>query len=207
MKFFIFIALILSITCSANDCDPYKCTGPEKESLVVQKWPDVLTREGKILKIKLTNGEIATLTSSDEDWKDIYEAVDYWKDFNFLLVLKRQYSGEVATLFVYPLTAPDAFEKPIKIDGWPVLSPNRKRLAVFGFDIEAGWSYNGVAVYSINSSSLHKEIEIKSNTWGVTKLDWVSDSEILISTQYWRGEDQQTSKSKLILENSFWQIH
>lgn len=65
------------------------------------------------------------------------------------------------------------------ISGLPYLSPDNKKILTINTDLEAGYSFNGIELYSVLRDSLQTEF-IKETNWGPVDLKWINDNQVYL---------------------------
>jgi hypothetical protein len=136
--------------------------------------------------------------------------IQYWPLRNWLLVKQFADGGETQIFEMIDLA--HDFKK-TELNGSPVFSADGKRLLAYGADIYAGFTANGIAVYSIDKEGLTEEIKIDEQ-WGVIEARWNGDHEIILSTielcetpNATRNEHGEClDEKKLALVNNQWKL-
>ncbi len=63
---------------------------------------------------------------------------------------------------------------------YPVLSPQKNWLLVYNFDLEAGYTFNGLQLVNLNGNNATPVFEKLYERWGPTNVKWVSANEAVI---------------------------
>ncbi|HCS66624.1 MAG TPA: hypothetical protein DIW64_22605 [Cellvibrio sp.] len=194
IKFLFLLLMAVSTSSVAENCWVHNC---DKfiEVKVLRSSADFAERKGESLKLKLIDGATVSLNDSeDEDIK--YYLIAYFPEVNYAAIETVEYSGEIRSVYLYPLKDAKAFYSNKRhIGGFPVLSPDRKRIAVFGFDIHARFSFNGLSIYNIESAP-SMEFGFVSDVWGVSDVAWVNNNELsILKTTYNEEMDKYPSES------------
>jgi len=168
------------------------------ESLVIQSHPNRFVRNGNSLKVKLQNGKTArfTDTPSDKDGQNsddvvAYAVVKYFSDIHYALIAVAFWEG--GTYYLLNMTTGEKIE----IGGEAVLSPDKRRIAVWLMDIEAGYSPNVLAIYRISSRGPVSEFLAKPNDWGPADVSWRNSQAVEFTKNYWGETGIQIKKQTL----------
>lgn len=150
------------------------------ETEMLKKYPSRLLRVDDALRVKLDDGATVELLSSEEN--DIsYIVVAYFPEVSLVAIESLEYSGEIRNVYLYPMKDASWFgNHKVNVGGFPVLSPNKKRMAVFGFDIHAQYSFNGLSIYNLEDARPFLQVGVVSGVWGVSNVTWVTDTELTI---------------------------
>jgi hypothetical protein len=182
------------------------------ESLVIKSHPGRFVRTGSSLKVKLLNGKVArfddTVSEDDQNTDDIihYAVVKYFSDIRYALLAAAFWEG--GTHYLLNMTT----GAKIEISGDAVLSPDKRRLAVWYIDMHVGYSPNVLAVYRISAKGPVREFTAQPNDWGPTAVSWQSSRAVAFTKKYWgesglQGKEQVLRfRGKNIKEGGAWQI-
>lgn len=133
------------------------------------------------MRIVARNGLALTYVSTPdgEGYEDIhnYAVIGVLDAGRFAVVLDRRWEGRNVILVslndgsVYP------------IDGTPIASPDRERIAIHSRDLEANYDANFLAVYRLDGTSLVKEVVLDggsdySGMWAPDQVEWISANRI-----------------------------
>jgi hypothetical protein len=182
------------------------------ESLVIQSHPNLFVRAGSSIKIKLRHGNFVrfddTLSEDDQNTDDVihYAVVKYFSDIRYALVAAAFWEG--GTYYLLNMTTGAKTE----ISGDAVLSPDKRRLAVWYIDMHVGYSPNVLAVYRISARGPVREFMAQPNDWGPTAVSWQSSRAVTFTKNYW-GENGLQGKEQVlrfrganIKEGGAWQV-
>ena len=171
---------------------------------LVSQYPKYFAFANDTLTIK--SGDISKtipvnkpLTYESEDEKNI--TLDrYFPELNWLVVREVYDGGESIGYQIidiqHQLKTTDLAES-------PVVSPDNKQFINFGIDLEAGFTLNGLVIYSMDSQGSIKETFRNDDSWGVISAEWKSPTEISLTTRdYCNPEERdELCDKKFMLEN------
>jgi hypothetical protein len=63
---------------------------------------------------------------------------------------------------------------------YPILSPQKNWLLVYNYDLEAGYTFNGLQLINLNGDKAVYVFEKNYEKWGVTNAKWISANEAII---------------------------
>ena len=174
--------------------------GAQSEEKVLNAYKSVFTREQNVLTVTSRNGKkkqyVGLTDREGPEGGPWYYVLGYWPSVQWYSILEAKDLGESLTPFLVDI---EHGYRETKINGWPVLSPNQKKVVAYNLDITAHYSPNGVAVYSISKDgNLAREYMIDKNEWGVSHAEWASNDLILLDTESICG--MQTCKDKKVLQ-------
>lgn len=130
------------------------------------------------LVLKIENGASKTFLNNDEDNGDYkhYYFVNYFDKIDYYLISVHLYEGDYWIL----VNRKNGFSK--IMCGLPYISNNNKTIISINSDLEAGYTFNGLELFSILKDSLNTEFS-KETTWGPTDLKWVNENQFLIKRE------------------------
>lgn len=124
----------------------------------------------------------------------------------FRLVLVYEWEWEGRDVFLVSL---DTGEQ-INLDGWPLLSPDGKRILVYSEAIESNYYANIVAVYRLASPRPYLELILNGDdrsdyTWGPTAPAWDGPNAFHFTKEWWGENNERNGQlQKYQLENGKW---
>lgn len=168
------------------------------ESLVIQSHPNRFARNGSSLQVRLRNAKVVRFddTPSDKDGQNsddviAYAVVKYFSDIHYALIAVAFWEG--GTYYLLNMTTGTKIE----IGGDAALSPDKRRIAVWLMDIDAGYSPNILAIYRISSRGPISEFLERPNDWGPADVSWRSSQAVEFTKNYWSETGIQTKKQTL----------
>lgn len=177
--FFLFsfatITQAAEVSCPASIKNDYECAQNMEQQLIKQ-FPALFSRSMGKLTIKLANGNKKVYIDNPVANFDAihYSVVQFYKKTTHALIRDSYYEG-----YSHHLLDVETGEK-FEILGTPVFSPSENRIAVYSFDIAAGFNPNMFAIYRFEQRKLIKEYAIEPNDWGVDGLRWLSNDAMMV---------------------------
>ncbi|MDT8412239.1 MAG: hypothetical protein RQ875_07255 [Vicingaceae bacterium] len=140
-----------------------------KDSLKVTRIQDTLI-------FKLNNGENAYLINDDSDDDSKYGQYHYLgtiDNLNHFIVYGAFY--EWHNYLLIDMESGDTNY----LAGFPILSPDKKTIISGNCDLVAGFTFNGLELYS-NTNPINKISSIELMEWGPEEIKWIDNSILLI---------------------------
>ncbi|OGI48644.1 MAG: hypothetical protein A2151_09790 [Candidatus Muproteobacteria bacterium RBG_16_65_34] len=162
--------------CPKTIHNSYECAQfLEKE--LGKEYPTLFSRDGLKLMVKLIDGGEKTYIDSAHQNDDAkvtwYSFVQYYPEIGYGLIEVQFYEG--GTRYLLNLRT----GKDTDIVGDPILSPDKKRIAVSNVDIESRYTPNVLSVHEVRPNGLTTEFLEKPVDWGPGNLRWVTNQELL----------------------------
>jgi hypothetical protein len=155
------------------------------------------SKEDSTLIIQLQNGKTLQFPEWDTPNGIGYRFENYFPEVNYFLLEVIYVEGNSWMLINRRNGAKNL------ISGQPYFSPDKTKFIAANTDLEAGFSFNGLELYSIQSDSLMKEGKVEIKNWGPENVKWISNSELEIKKTFWTNENDSmiwhTSYSNLKL--------
>lgn len=130
-----------------------------REMAQIEKYKDMVKREGDTLLLKSESGSYIPLKNSPgcENFETCFSFifVDYFEDLGFFLVNGYYWEGGGVMM------VSESDGKQYHIRKLPIFSPDRKRLVTVPDDIDAGWGENGIFLWRIESKKLIQEFSFE----------------------------------------------
>jgi hypothetical protein len=159
----------------------YKFKRDTSERNCIKKDAGFVSRKGDTLFLKLDNGSIKKIisTNDSETGSDfaVFNYITKLKDINYYVIFC---SG--MEWFSY-LVVNSKTGKETYICGAPAVSPNKKYLAASCCDLQAGFVYNGIEMYNVESDSLKLNWKRELTKWGADELVWMNDHTLIVKKQ------------------------
>lgn len=180
------------------------------ENDLAKRHPRLFSRAGSQLVIRLKNGETRTYVDFPDEahhgaggrW---YSLAGYYPEIGYALVAVQYYEGD--TYYLISVTT----GKEENIASAPVISPDRKRIAVANVGLPSGYTPNALSVFKLRPGGLIKEFFEAPDDWGPGDLRWVSNEEITftqyrVNPDYSAADDLVGAPRKLIYRPGKWHI-
>lgn len=131
------------------------------------------------LVLKLSNNKTLFFASWDEERDEGYNFEHYFKNIDYYLLRVQWEEGNCWML----VNRKNGFKK--YISGLPYISNDNKRIITINSDLEAGYSFNGLELYTILADSLHREFS-EETEWGPTDVKWIDEDQFLLKREHFR---------------------
>ncbi|MGV3742613.1 MAG: hypothetical protein ACO1NO_09925 [Burkholderiaceae bacterium] len=182
--------------CPTTIHNSYQCSQYLERELA-KEYPTLFSRQAQQLTISLLNGRKKTYTDipdapnygANGKW---FTLVQYYPEIGYALLGVQYYEGD--TYYLVNLKTGEE----TNIVSYPVLSPDRKRIAVANVDIVSGYTPDFLAVYELQPSGLKTEFYAKPDDWGADSVRWVSNDEISF-IQYRLNPNYDAAESEQLL--------
>ena len=125
----------------------------------------------------MSTGAIISFPFCDEKNETGYYFEYYFKNIDYYL-LKVMWDEGYCWMLV---NRKNGYKK--EIEGLPYISLDNKKIIAINSDLDAGYSFNGIELYSILSDSLKLEFS-RETPWGPTDLKWLSENQILLKREF-----------------------
>lgn len=169
-----------------------------RESAILQAHPRLFVRKDGSLTVRLLNGKAlhfqdVPADSEGQNADDVvgYAVVKYFSDIKYALISLAYWEGNSYCL----LNVANGAKTPVGGDA--ILSPDKRRIAVWNMDIEAGYSPNILGVYRISNKEPIQEFLVKPNDWGAEAVAWKNSKTLEFSKTYWSNDGFQTQTHSL----------
>ncbi len=133
-----------------------------------------ITTDSTII-LKLANGQLLTFPYWDSNKNEGYNFEHYFKEIDYYL-LRVQWGEGNCWLMV---NRKNGFKK--YISGLPYIY--KDKILTINTDLEAGYSFNGVELYTLKNDTLKKEFS-RETTWGPADVNWINDNQFLVKREH-----------------------
>ncbi len=151
------------------------------ESNNIKQNSAFVKRNGDTLSITLGNSKIKTLIN--EPYKEgadnltEYKYLGKIRSIDYHLIYVGLYEA-FTYLLINNKTGKETF-----LCGVPAVSPNKKYLAASCCDLQAGFVFNGIEMYDVESDSLKLNWKRELTKWGADELTWLDDHILILKKQ------------------------
>lgn len=131
------------------------------------------------LVVMLMNGTtkiFSNINNENDDYKHYYFE-HYFNKIDYYLISVSLYEGGYWIL----VNRKNGFSK--VICGLPYISNDNKKIVSINSDLDAGYTFNGIELFSILTDSLRTEFR-KATQWGPIDVKWVSENQFLIKREH-----------------------
>jgi hypothetical protein len=130
------------------------------------------TKDSTLL-LKLANGKELKLPFWDPVADEGYVFQYFFKEINYFVLLVQWSEGNCWML------VNKANGKRKYCYGFPYLSPDKSKIIAINQNLDAGYSFNGIEVFSVRKDSLALDFH-KETTWGPEGIKWVNKDQFLL---------------------------
>ncbi|MCU0435014.1 MAG: hypothetical protein MUC87_16270 [Bacteroidia bacterium] len=157
----------------------FNCLGKWMRGLLVSDSTFVSRPDSLTLRIRLKNGNSLFLrdtlyTEANEGDVRLNEYMGKLSSLPWIIVGRTYYEAFDAA--AYNLNT----GKEVSLMYYPILSPRKNLLLVYNFDLEAGYTFNGLQLLSLSGDNATVVFERAYDKWGATNAKWISENEALI---------------------------
>lgn len=194
--------VLAGVAVCGKESDWFDCaSGVEKKRL--RESPNILSRNGKILKIK-TQSKMVTLTDrkvKDGD-SDTYRYLTFDAKIKshivFYLWGKGNFGGSDFKVI------PDFTGKEFDMLSYPTISPDGQYLMAYAGD-SSGDSNNGVEIWQINGGQFKKVADFNQMDWAPGKAVWSGSNKVLV-TKECLMETNGCGNASIFLSSGTWKL-
>lgn len=164
------------------------------EKIIETKNPQLFTRKDSRLDIRLANGGLKTYIDDKQKVGEgtIYNLIQYFPDAALAVIHAQYWEGD--THYVLNLNN----GQQTHVEGYPILSPDKKRIAVYALDLVAGYGPNILAIYLIQSDNLLLEFVVKPTDWGASQVRWVDSKRVSFAKTWYDSKMNERMEMKSI---------
>ena len=152
------------------------------EAVVIQKYlskkfSDYFYTTDTTLVLKLSTGAIISFPFCDEKNETGYYFEYYFKNIDYYLLEVMWDEGYCWML----VNRKNGYK--IEIKGLPYISLDNQKIIAINSDLEAGYGFNGIELYSIMRDSLKLEFS-RETAWGPKDSKWLSANKLLLKKEF-----------------------
>lgn len=147
------------------------------QAYLIDKLGDYFYTTDSTLVLKLADGKTTSFLKWDNEKDEGYNFEHYFDKIGYYLLRVQWGEGNCWML----VNRQNGFKK--YISGLPYISLDNKKILTTNTDLEAGYSFNGLELYSILADSLKTEFS-KETIFGPTDVKWISDNEFLLRREH-----------------------
>ena len=153
-----------------------------------------VSRVGDSLIFKLGKGEkILVNKGTEADDFENYKFIGKINDINSYLVFASFWES-YAFLIVNVKTGTETY-----LCGFPSVSPNKKYVVAAGFDLQAGFVFNGIQMYDVTPDSLKLNWSRELSKWGANNLTWLDNDNLML--------EKMSVNTTMQMQKSYIKIH
>ncbi len=147
------------------------------QSYLSRKFCDSFFTTDTTLVLKLSNNKTEIFAMWDDKKDEGYNFEHYFEIIDYYLLRVQFGEGNCWML----VNRKNGFKK--YIGGLPYISKEGKKIISINSDLEAGYSFNGIEFYTVNSDSLETEF-VKETTWGPTDVKWINENQFILKREH-----------------------
>lgn len=138
-----------------------------------KEFGDMFFTTDSFVVLRLSTGQTVPLPLWDSERDEGFTFEHYFNNIDYYLLRVQWGEGNCWML----VNRKNGFKK--YISGRPYISKNKKSIVTINTDLEAGYSFNGIEYYSVNTDSLTLEFS-KQTEWGPADIQWLDDHSFLM---------------------------
>lgn len=146
------------------------------ELYLTTKYSGYFFTEDSTLSLKLGNGAMERFPKWDQENEVGYNFEHYFENIDYYLLRVQLPEGNSWML----VNRKNGFRK--YINGLPYISKDGKKILAINSDLEAGYSFTGIELYTILKDSLQQEMS-KETKWGPVDIKWINENQFLIKRE------------------------
>lgn len=153
----------------------YKISQDTSEVNCMNKYEKSVTRKEDTLLILLDNKQLKKFVNNSSIESDNYTTFRFLnklENINYYL-LKIEYYEGYSYLMLNAKTGHENY-----LCGYPSLSPDHTKLIAGSFDLQAGFVFNGLQLYTITPDSLQLQWNRELSKWGTDKIVWINNHQL-----------------------------
>lgn len=161
------------------------------QSYLADKFRDYFYTTDSTLVLKLADGKTSSYAKWDSENDEGYTFEHYFDKIDYFLLRVQWGEGNCWML----VNRKNGFKK--YISGLPYISLDNKQILTTNTDLEAGYSFNGLELYSILADSLKTEFT-KETVFGPTDVKWISDNKFLLRREHFHVDTITGNQDNII---------
>lgn len=162
------------------------------ESYLTSKFGQYFFATDSTLVLKLSDGNTILFPKWDNIRDEGYNLEHYFDNIGYFL-LRVQWSEGNCWMLVNRKNGSKKY-----INGLPYISKDHKKILAINADLEAGYSFNGIELYTILADSLRTEFS-KETEWGPIDVKWISSNQFLVRREH-LNIDSITGKQENVID-------
>ena len=171
-------------------------TAKKIQSYLAAKFGDNFFTTDSTLVLKFSNGKTAAFALWDAKNDIGYNFEHYFENIDYYLLWVQFGEGNCWML----VNRKNGFKK--FLGGLPYISKEGNKIIAISSDLEAGYSFNGIELYTIGADSLKEEF-IRKTEWGPVDVKWINEDQFYIKREHFNvdtltGEQDNIIDFKLV---------
>jgi hypothetical protein len=161
------------------------------QSYLTSKFGDNFFTTDTTLVLRLSNGKTETFALWDEKKDEGYNFEHYFDNIDYYLLRVQFGEGNCWML----VNKKNGFKR--YISGLPYISNDNKKIITVNTDLEAGYSFNGLELFSILTDSLRTEFS-KETEWGPTDVKWINENQVFLKREHFLVDSITSNQDNII---------
>lgn len=161
------------------------------QAYLIGKFGDYFYTTDSTLVLRLANGKTESFANWNSEKDEGYNFEHYFDKIDYYLLRVQWGEGNCWML----VNRKNGFKK--YISGLPYFSADNKQIISINTDLEAGYSFNGLELYSILADSLKTEF-IKKTLFGPTDAKWISENQFLLRREHFHVDTITGNQANII---------
>lgn len=161
------------------------------QSYLINKFGNYFYSTDSSLVLKLSNESVMNFPKWDDETEEGYNFEHYFDKIDYYL-LRVQWSEGNCWMLV---NRKNGFKK--YIYGLPYISKDNKKIITINSDLEAGYSFNGIELYTILEDSIRTEFS-KETEWGPTDVKWINENQFFIKREHFHVDSITGNQDNII---------
>lgn len=168
------------------------------ESTTILADPRVSRKNPRELAVKLLNGKVRIYkdrSDSDEYFENASNTgIELLLNKGFLLIHQQFWEGGAYNLVDL------SNGKELQINGYALVSPGNRYLAVVEMDLIADFNSNTVQLYRVSNTGFELIYDAKPTGWGPSNVSWQSANQLLFNITTVNSEMASTEETELYIK-------
>lgn len=161
------------------------------QSYLADKFGNYFYSTDTTLVLRLVDGNTISFAKWDDGKDEGYNFENYFDNIDYYLLRVQWGEGNCWML----VNRKNGFKK--YINGVPYISIDNKEIISINSDMEAGYSFNGLELYTILADSLKTEFS-KKTQWGPTDVKWISENKFLLKRELFHIDSLTGNQDNII---------
>ena len=165
------------------------------QTYLTKQFGDYFYSTDTMLVLRLANGETLNFNKAREDTDGLQEYIfeHYLDQIDYYLLTVVYWEGSSKLL----VNRKNGFTK--EIIGMPYISEDNKKIIAINSDLDAGYNFNGIELYTIFADSLQTEFR-KETKWGPIDVKWIHDNEFLLKREHFHNDGKNIDYKRVKIE-------
>ncbi|MDR1761047.1 MAG: hypothetical protein LBR55_01210 [Bacteroidales bacterium] len=165
------------------------------QTYLTDQFGDYFYATDTMLVLKLANNDTLSFVTEGEntDGHTSYIFEHYFDQIDYFLLQVLYWEGNSWLL----VNRKNGFKK--EITGLPYISEDNTKIITVNSDLDAGYTFNGIELYTILADSLQTEFR-KETEWGPLDVKWINENEFLLKREYYHNNGNNVDYTRVKIE-------